>query len=261
MGDIADGILEGVFCQQCGDYLGGGEGFPKTCSGCQGHEPIEMQPDERVPEITKKYGLQVKQLNHSTIRITDGKKRLDLFAKKYHKIDIGERGRLSQVNIDEMILEYFNKNQKSITMENEDRIGPENDVLDEFEQSLEKSNGTTEMVVHMPNTESLGTLKDMKTGFKLNYAYKTQEEWLKIQDKPIRCFYMGLKEIPNKDGELVNCATFASESEVFMAGQMVLVDSVKNLKQQTPIEITYRGKKPNKSGGSTNLFDVVILTK
>lgn len=36
MGDIADGMLSGVLCQVCGEYLGGeGDGFPVTCGGCR----------------------------------------------------------------------------------------------------------------------------------------------------------------------------------------------------------------------------------
>lgn len=36
MGDMADGILEGIFCQVCGVYMGedAGDGFPVTCEAC-----------------------------------------------------------------------------------------------------------------------------------------------------------------------------------------------------------------------------------
>lgn len=36
MGEIADGILDGEFCQICGEWLGEGDGFPTTCDGCGG---------------------------------------------------------------------------------------------------------------------------------------------------------------------------------------------------------------------------------
>lgn len=39
MGEIADAILEGVFCQGCGDYLGEGGGYPTFCRGCQPKRP------------------------------------------------------------------------------------------------------------------------------------------------------------------------------------------------------------------------------
>ena len=35
MGEIADAILDGEFCQVCGEYLGEGDGFPVTCEGCK----------------------------------------------------------------------------------------------------------------------------------------------------------------------------------------------------------------------------------
>ncbi len=34
MGDAADAILNGDDCQECGEYMGGGEGFPRSCAGC-----------------------------------------------------------------------------------------------------------------------------------------------------------------------------------------------------------------------------------
>lgn len=36
MGDMADAILDGDFCQECGEYIGGGDGFPRTCVSCSG---------------------------------------------------------------------------------------------------------------------------------------------------------------------------------------------------------------------------------
>ena len=39
MGEYADLILEGYTCQICGIYLGEGQGFPRTCTGCGGDIP------------------------------------------------------------------------------------------------------------------------------------------------------------------------------------------------------------------------------
>lgn len=38
MGEIAEGMLDGTFCQQCGEVMneGGGPGYPQTCRGCRG---------------------------------------------------------------------------------------------------------------------------------------------------------------------------------------------------------------------------------
>ena len=35
MGEIAEMMLEGILCQQCGVYLGEGDGFPQLCPSCQ----------------------------------------------------------------------------------------------------------------------------------------------------------------------------------------------------------------------------------
>lgn len=34
MGDIADMMLEGAMCEQCGEYLGEGDGSPRLCGSC-----------------------------------------------------------------------------------------------------------------------------------------------------------------------------------------------------------------------------------
>lgn len=41
MGEIADAMLDGSLCQGCGEYLGGGDGFPVLCAGCA---PSDRQP-------------------------------------------------------------------------------------------------------------------------------------------------------------------------------------------------------------------------
>lgn len=36
MGEMADALINGLFCQVCGDVIDGDEpGFPRTCEGCQ----------------------------------------------------------------------------------------------------------------------------------------------------------------------------------------------------------------------------------
>ena len=34
MGEIADMMLDGTLCQQCGCFLGDDQGYPQTCSDC-----------------------------------------------------------------------------------------------------------------------------------------------------------------------------------------------------------------------------------
>lgn len=124
---------------------------------------------------------------------------------------------------------------------------------------IQKANGT-EVTFTIPNTESLGSLKDLTPKFSLNLKYKTSDDWAVLKDKPLRAFYMGVKEIPNEDGEMVSCGVFVTEKECFISGQMTLLDAVKNLEIKTPVQVTYRGKKANKSSdGSTMIFDVEKL--
>lgn len=123
-----------------------------------------------------------------------------------------------------------------------------------------KSAAGTEVTLVIPNTEQLGRLKELNPRFSLTMKYKTAEDWDKLKNKPIRCFFGGIKEIPNEEGEMIKCGAFISDSEVFISGQMVLIDAVDQLDNMTPVEIIFRGKRKNKrSNGSTMLFDVTTL--
>ena len=114
----------------------------------------------------------------------------------------------------------------------------------------------------IPNTEKLGKLESLNPEFSLNTKYKNADDWASLKDKPIRCYYMGIKSVPNEKGELVVCGIFISPKEVFLSGQTVLVEAIKNLPVETPLQITYRGKRQNKSTlGSTMIFDVEKLGK
>lgn len=112
----------------------------------------------------------------------------------------------------------------------------------------------------MPSTEEVGELQNMETGTSIIAKYRTQEDWLQLKDRPVKCYFMGMKDIPNDEGEIINCGVFAEKGGVFLSAQMVLVDAVQSLESGTPICITYLGKKKNKSNeGSTNVFDVQLL--
>lgn len=118
-----------------------------------------------------------------------------------------------------------------------------------------------ETVLRIPSTEEIGKLDHAERGMNLSVAYRKQEDWQEKKDRPVPCYFLGLKEIPNEDGELVICGAFVDKTGVWLAGQKVLVDAVRTLSPGTALEITYRGKKQNKSSkGATNLFDIVHLT-
>ncbi len=118
----------------------------------------------------------------------------------------------------------------------------------------------TEVTFFIPNTEELGKLREMEQDFSLTMKYKTADDWASIKDEELRCFFMGMKDIPNENGESVNCGVFVTEKECFIAGGMTLVDAVKNLPPQTPIAIIYKGKKKNATtDGQTMIFEVKTL--
>lgn len=125
----------------------------------------------------------------------------------------------------------------------------------------------TEVTFLMPTTESLGQLKEMKTGKSLTLKYRKADDWARLIDQEVRAFYMGIKEIPNDKGECISCGVFVTENECFISGQKVLVDSVRQLDSRTPISIVYKGKRPlktkDKNGeskkGEAMIFEVKIL--
>ena len=49
MGEIADMMLEGILCQQCGVYMEGDAGFPRTCASCRRQNRIEDHNEKLAP--------------------------------------------------------------------------------------------------------------------------------------------------------------------------------------------------------------------
>lgn len=47
MGEYADYILNGDDCEQCGAYLGGGEGFTRMCASCR-KTSADPLPNEKI---------------------------------------------------------------------------------------------------------------------------------------------------------------------------------------------------------------------
>lgn len=131
---------------------------------------------------------------------------------------------------------------------------------EEVKHSAVTPKNSYEGVLIIPNTESLGKLESAEAGMSLSVSYRKKEDWANLKDLPQRCYYMGLKEVPNEDNETVLCAAFMDKGGVWIAGQMVLVDAVRSLAKNTALQITYLGEKKNKSSkGNTNLFKVELL--
>lgn len=119
---------------------------------------------------------------------------------------------------------------------------------------------TAAIAVFVPDSSTIQKLDQMKPVFSTVTKYKTADDWATIKDKPLRAYFLGLTDITNDAGEAVQCGHFVTSDEIFISGQRILVDAVRTLPVKTPVEITYRGKKANKSSdGSTMMFDVKIL--
>ena len=43
MGDMADAILNGDFCQICGEFIGPGDGYPVTCPACDSEDDDDIE--------------------------------------------------------------------------------------------------------------------------------------------------------------------------------------------------------------------------
>lgn len=53
MGDIADMMLEGSMCEQCGEYMGEGNGYPRLCGSCSrrpGNQKAAFDEEPRKPK-------------------------------------------------------------------------------------------------------------------------------------------------------------------------------------------------------------------
>jgi hypothetical protein len=119
---------------------------------------------------------------------------------------------------------------------------------------------STKVTLDMPSLDQLGELDGMDKVYKRTASYRTQEDWFAYKDKPVRCYYLGVKELPNDKGEIVLSGIFAAKDGIFLAAQRVIIDAVRDLPSNTPLEITFLGKKKNKtSDGSTNIFEVIVL--
>lgn len=116
----------------------------------------------------------------------------------------------------------------------------------------------TQVTFTIPDTESLGKLDSMEPTMALNMKYRLQEEWELIKGKPVKCYFLGIKVIPNPEGELVNCGLFASSKEIFLAGGIILIDLIRDLQPKTPLQITYLGTRENNKDKSKKALNFNI---
>ena len=46
MGEMADYMINGDDCQECGEYLGEGDGYPRSCASCR----AQHKHESRIPK-------------------------------------------------------------------------------------------------------------------------------------------------------------------------------------------------------------------
>lgn len=57
MGDAAEAILNGDDCQECGVYIGPGDGFSRSCDGCEADDDpavVHVAPELRVRGVQRR---------------------------------------------------------------------------------------------------------------------------------------------------------------------------------------------------------------
>lgn len=116
-----------------------------------------------------------------------------------------------------------------------------------------------QVTFNIPDTETLGKLDDLEPKVSLNMGYRLKEEWERLKGKPIKAYYLGLKQIPNPEGQLVTCGLFVTSKDVFMAGGIILIDLIRELPQKTPLQLTYLGVKVTKGEKEMLNFNVSRL--
>lgn len=128
----------------------------------------------------------------------------------------------------------------------------------------------------IPTAHAMDMLESAEVGLSLSKDYRKVEDWLKYENTPIRCYFVGMDLLPNEDGELILCSVFMDKTGKWMGGQTMLVEQTKLLFDQfkvvgedgkealempIPVQILYKGSKKNKTTkGSTQIFKVNILS-
>ena len=116
-----------------------------------------------------------------------------------------------------------------------------------------------EVTFLMPNTNAIGRLKEAKEGMTLTSKYMTLEDWIAEQGVEKRCFYLGMKEALDSDGEKYYLAKLHDGEKPFVVAQTILVQSLWNTPIGQGVAITCTGAEKNNNGGKTATFEVTQL--
>lgn len=117
-----------------------------------------------------------------------------------------------------------------------------------------------EITFIMPNTNTLGRLKDAKKGAKLTAKYMRVQDWEKIIGEEKAYFYMGFKNAVDSHGDHYGLARLMdSEGNPYVSAPTILTQSLANLPIGQGVSITCTEVRKNNSGGYTPYFDVIRL--
>lgn len=76
MGEIAEYMINGDDCQECGEHIGTGPGYPRSCAGCAGEDDDDDQDTEGAPGFTPD-DRKTRDFDRmqGVVRVGDGKRR------------------------------------------------------------------------------------------------------------------------------------------------------------------------------------------
>lgn len=95
------------------------------------------------------------------------------------------------------------------------------------------------VVFYMPDTNTLGKLVKAKKGVELTSKYMTVQDWEKRMGEPLYCFYSGMKDSTNGEGNHYQIARLINaKGEPFICAQNGLVESLVHLEVGQGVEIT-----------------------
>jgi hypothetical protein len=67
MGEMAEYLLNGDDCQVCGEYIGEGDGIPRTCAGCGGRGDGSGKRERRKRQRQRRAQRQREQLRNANL--------------------------------------------------------------------------------------------------------------------------------------------------------------------------------------------------
>ncbi len=55
MGEMVEDILDGIYCEECQDYIGNPCGYPRKCNSCKPHRLETKKKKRKVDALASKH--------------------------------------------------------------------------------------------------------------------------------------------------------------------------------------------------------------